>query len=385
MASSSSNVFLNYTIEDFMANGMSYEDAVAAFHAQQQSSPFGWFREAVGASSYGTPVPPDPDLERALRAQREFMSSQQSLLGRYTPAQLAAYGLSSQFSTPFGGSPYVQSVPPTAPPSSLPSQRPSPLSSQRPSPLSSHRSTPNPSPHPSPRPYDRSEERRRSSSQQQGGTHGSSSGSRRGSRGSRGSGSCCFGGGGTNSPPVSPLPTPAESEDHDIPPADAHGLYYHVHRGGDVDLGTVAGRRFWTHLNNLIHSTYQDCFISFKKQDPDHLNYIETCMHMRFPNPPGQEFSRQWLEEHVKQFLKNKKSSTRRAALKQVEDPVHNHRPGQIHDQEWEKAMAEKEVERVAGTRAHAQQRDARARQTPTHYGSGGKAAWKDKYVSITC
>ena len=74
----------------------------------------------------------------------------------------------------------------------------------------------------------------------------------------------------------------------------------------------------------------------------------------------------------------------RRAARRQRESPEHNHRPGQVHDIEWQKAMAELLEEDAAGVgRRHAQQRDARARQTPTHYGSGGKAAWKDKYVSI--
>ena len=107
------------TVEDFIADGLSYHDAVSAYYAQtsqQQpqasSSGFGWFWEAVH----------DPNLERVYRAQQEWMSSQQSLLGRYTPAQLAAYGLS-----PPMGSPYVQSVPPTAPPSTLPSMRPTPM------------------------------------------------------------------------------------------------------------------------------------------------------------------------------------------------------------------------------------------------------------------
>ena len=46
--------------------------------------------------------------------------------------------------------------------------------------------------------------------------------------------------------------------------------------------------------------------------------------------------------------------------------------------------MAELLEEDAAGVgRRYAQQRDAKARQTPTNYGSGGKAAWKDKYVSI--
>ena len=45
--------------------------------------------------------------------------------------------------------------------------------------------------------------------------------------------------------------------------------------------------------------------------------------------------------------------------------------------------MVDLREEDAAGGRRHVQQRDARARQMPTHYGSGGKATWKDKYVSI--
>ena len=45
--------------------------------------------------------------------------------------------------------------------------------------------------------------------------------------------------------------------------------------------------------------------------------------------------------------------------------------------------MGELEDERAAGARAHSRQVQARAQQMPTHYGSGGKAAWKDKFVNI--
>ena len=107
---------------------------------------------------------------------------------------------------------------------------------------------------------------------------------------------------------------------------------------------------------------------------------------MRFPNPEeGHDFSRQWLEEYVKNFLKNKRSSVRRAAKRTFESADHNYWPGNVHDEEWDKAMGELEDERVAGQRAHTRQVQARAQQTPTHYGSGGKAAWKDKFVSAHC
>ena len=56
------------TIKDFIADGLSYHDAVSAYYAQTSQQPqasssgFGWFREAVH----------DPDLERAYRAQQEW-------------------------------------------------------------------------------------------------------------------------------------------------------------------------------------------------------------------------------------------------------------------------------------------------------------------------
>ena len=49
-----------------------------------------------------------------------------------------------------------------------------------------------------------------------------------------------------------------------------------------------------------------------------------------------------------------------------------------------DKAMGELEDERAVGARAHTRQVQARVQQiTPTH-GSGGKAAWKDKFVSAS-
>ena len=60
------------TIEDFLTDGLSYDDAVSAYHSHSSayqagsSSGFGWFQEAVHV---------DPDLERAYRAQAEYLSS----------------------------------------------------------------------------------------------------------------------------------------------------------------------------------------------------------------------------------------------------------------------------------------------------------------------
>lgn len=369
-----------------MDEGMCYADALSAYNNQRPPSEFGWFRDAVGAS----PVIDDPALQAAVRAREEYERQMSSIFGRFSPAQLQAAGLSPLPSpyggTPYGGTPFLQSVPPTAPPSTLPSAQASPFPSYRYSPLQgtpnlSQRPTPNTSAQPS---AQASPIRRRSST---GSGSGSGSGSRRSRRGS-GGGGCCFGGGGTYSPPVSPafepgLGTVHEDEDHDMPEPDAHMMYYQIHRGGEVDLGSAQGRNLRLYLNNLIHSTYQNCFIKFRDQSIDHLNYIETSMHMQYPNPEGHQFSRQWLESHVKTFLKNKKSSVRRAAKAQCGSPTRNHRPGQVHDQEWEFAMAEAEVASTGGQTPNTQQRQARAGQTPTHYGSGGKQAWKDKYVSV--
>ena len=44
--------------------------------------------------------------------------------------------------------------------------------------------------------------------------------------------------------------------------------------------------------------------------------------------------------------------------------------------------MGEQSDEATLGQRAHPQQRDTRASQMPTHYGSGRKAAQKVKYMS---
>ena len=370
------------TLEEFLFDGLSYEDATAAYHAQfaGSSNPSNWN------------ISSDPDVERALRARQEFYRSQESLIGRYTPQQLQSLGLSPLSGSPFGGTPYVQSIRETAPHSTLPSQRNTPFQSNRTTPFQSQQASPfhpqqwsTPTPNPTSQPSGESSGHRRSS-----GGSGGGSGSGQGSRSRRsrgGGGSCCFGGGNTDSPPISPLPASpplpavAEDEDHDRPSPDAQGFYYRVHRG-EVDLGTQAGKAFRTHLNSLIHSTYQNCFTKWRQQDPSNLDYIDASLDLRYPNPPGHKYSRQWMEDHVKHFLKNKISSTRRAAGKAFEDPDHNHRPGQVHDIEWETAMAEKYNEHASGQRAHSQQRDARARQTPTHYGSGGKKAWKDKFVS---
>ena len=120
-----------------------------------------------------------------------------------------------------------------------------------------------------------------------------------------------------------------------------------------MDLGSRLGKVFRRHLNQLIHSTYQDCFDSFKDQDPTSLScYIHTTMLIRFPNPQGHHFSRQWLEEYVKNFLRNKKSSVQRATKRNFESPNHNYRPGNVHIEEWDKAMGElenKSVTRVQG------------------------------------
>ena len=91
------------SMEDFMDDGMSYEDAVAAYNAQvppRRSS--SWFTDTMSTSS-------DPDVERALRAQQEWIQSQQSLFGRYTPQQLQSLGLSPLGGSPYGATPYGSS------------------------------------------------------------------------------------------------------------------------------------------------------------------------------------------------------------------------------------------------------------------------------------
>jgi hypothetical protein len=91
-----------------------------------------------------------------LQARDQYIRDSQQLSSRYTPQQLAQYGLpyagtpyggTPYGGTPYGGSPYLQSVAPTAPPSTLPSTQHTPMPSSRPSP----QQTPNWTPQESPR------------------------------------------------------------------------------------------------------------------------------------------------------------------------------------------------------------------------------------------
>lgn len=101
-------------------------------------------------------------------------------------------------------------------------------------------------------------------------------------------------------------------------------------------------------------------------------------MHARFPNPYGDRFSKEWLKTYTATFLKNKKATIRRAVKEQLRYPGQNKRGGNVHDVEWDFALDE-----ARSGKDYKQQREARAGQTPTHWGSGGKTAWKDKYVSF--
>ena len=148
-------------------------------------------------------------------------------------------------------------------------------------------------------------------------------------------------------------------------------------------MGTTQGRAFWTHLHSLIHSMYKNCFTTWKNQDPSNLDYIQASLHIWYPNPLNHRFSCSWLlEEQTKLFLNNKRSSVQSAAINVVREAERNLCPDQCHDQEWDFAMEEKLEEAAMDRCAHPQQADAKARQTPTHYGSGGKKTFKDKYVS---
>lgn len=216
----------------------------------------------------------------------------------YTPQQLAAFGLSQGATPPYSLTLQLQSLAPTAPPSTLPSQLPS-LNVLSP-------------PHPR---------------QQAGPIPRQQQANRRSSRGGGGGGGCYFGGGARSSsdeediPPLAATPIPADSEDHDAPEPDASGLYYRVRRGGEVDFGSSRGRVFRFHLKSLIHSSYQFSFEKFDNNDPALLEYIHSTMHARFPNPYGDRFSKEWLTTYVAKFLKNKKSTIRRAVKEQLRYP----------------------------------------------------------------
>lgn len=344
---------------------------------------FDWFRNAVDDEQHPSWPPrdfsfvsPDPDVQRALEAREEYARSTQALMGRFSSQQLASMGLPSPASsTPYGMSPQLQSLNPTAPPSTVPSQQGTPNTSQRWVPTSE--TTPNLSTRTTPlgTPLSHSSRRRESG--------GTTSGRQRARRSSRGGGGCCFGGGGTDSGPetddVIYSRTPNyESEDHDAPLPNDGGLYYVVKRDGGVDMGNSQGITFRTHLRSLIHSTLQNCFLEWEQQDSNDVDYIQGALQARFPNPRGRCFTREWLEGEIKNFLRNKRSTVRRAAREQRANPRQNKRGANMHDAEWQFALDE--IDSGVDSR---QQREARARQRPTHWGSGSKAAWKDKYVSF--
>ena len=91
---------------------------------------------------------------------------------------------------------------------------------------------------------------------------------------------------------------------------------------------------------NFLNFSRKD-FEKFKNNDPALLDYIESTMHARFPNPYGDRFSKQWLTTYTKKFLSNKKETIQRAVKDQIRFPGQNKRGGNVHDVEWEFALDE--------------------------------------------
>ena len=74
-----------------------------------------------------------------------------------------------------------------------------------------------------------------------------------------------------------------------------------------------------------------------------------ASLHLCYPNIVGERFSFKWLSAHINQLLNNKKFGYQKAAKKQVKNPNHNYRPGQVHDREWDIVLEEKREELAIG------------------------------------
>ena len=324
----------------------------------------------------GSYVPEDPDILRALQMQQEYARSKQSLLGRYTPQQLAQYGLSSQASTPGQQTPWSQFYGETAPQSTQQTANPTPDTSTFPSPIRARQEIREIQPQDP-------QATQQEATQQYSPVNRVHRRARRTSRGG-GGGFCCFGGGGSQLGESSPDLTAHEDEDNDPIMPDTEGMVYKVRRNGEVDLGSPSGKLLRRSVRVLAHSTYNDCWTPYGRYPIDLVKYMEETLHLRYANPEGKRFSRKWLEQQIRDHLKNKKSTIMKNAREQVQNRDRNFRAATYHDGEWEYALEKAERERVTGVREHQQQVDARARQSPTHYGSNTKQAFKDKYEAIT-
>lgn len=162
------------------------------------------------------------------------------------------------------------------------------------------------------------------------------------------------------------------------------GLYYDVSNDtGGPHLDT-RGNNVDNQLRQLTISTYKNSFIDLAKQKPKHYDYIVGVLHSWFPNPPGYRFSDAWAKSRITRILNNKRSRIRRAAREAV--AANNERrmlPGGVHQAEWKFALKE-----IQDGVQFPQQKAAHQAQLrkygATHWGSGGKDAWKARFVSVT-
>ena len=135
-------------------------------------------------------------------------------------------------------------------------------------------------------------------------------------------------------------------------------------------------------MRQLTTSTYKNNFLKWEEQRPKNYEYIVGVLHQRFPNPPGYRFSDDWARKKIRSFLNNKRSRIRRQAREAVaSNNTSRLPPGGVHSMEWKYALKE-----IHDGIQFPQQRAAHQSQLrrfgATHWGSGGKDAWKFRFVS---
>lgn len=213
-------------------------------------------------------VPDDPDILQALQMQEEYARSTQILFGRYTPQQIAQYGLSFQGSIPGNQTPWSTIIPPTTPPSTQlfvqTTRNPTPSASNFPSAIHLSHETLKIQVEQQASTLDRVHHRVRRTTN-------------RGSGG--GSSFCCFGGGVSQAASSLDL-TPCEDEDHDPPTPNESGMYYALKHDGEPKLGSKRGKLLKRSIQILEDSTYHDCIKAWKDQDPNFATYIEKNLHL---------------------------------------------------------------------------------------------------------
>ncbi len=341
----------------------------------------------------GNSISDDPQLRAALEMQAQYERSMGALFRSYSRSELERAGFS--LNSPPMSSPILSSVPPSAPATTQPTPIPTAPNTRQVSPdnTPSHTHTTSRSRGftevSSPPPSNRSRHsfdfsggsgQRRSltgSGSRALGKSGGSSGQRRSSTGSgsraSGEGGGCFGA------CFGSACIPDDEEDE----PDEQGLFYVLSDETGGPYLDERGTNVVNQMRELTSTTYKNSFIKWEDQKPRLFNYVIGVLHQRFPNPEAYRFSDDWAKKSIRTFLNNKRSRIRRLANKAVEDGNEDRLlPTRVHRDEWKYAMREiKEgVHFPQQAVAHASQL---ARYGATHWGRGGKEAWKVRFVSV--